>query len=76
MTRPALAYVVNALNPGGTEKLVVEMARVFAREYDLSAKLGRPVYMIGMIRSGEGITLARGEAEVELADYGWDHFQR
>lgn len=36
MTRPALAYVVNALNPGGTEKLVVEMARVFAREYDLS----------------------------------------
>jgi thiamine-monophosphate kinase len=45
-----------------------------SREYDLSAKLGRPVYMIGMIRSGEGITLARGEAEVELADYGWDHF--
>ena len=35
MTRPALAYVVNALNPGGTERLVVEMSRAFAREFDL-----------------------------------------
>lgn len=36
MHRPALAYVVNALNPGGTEKLVVEMSRVFAREFALT----------------------------------------
>jgi hypothetical protein len=35
MQRPSLAYVVNALNPGGTERLVVDMSRVFAREYDL-----------------------------------------
>jgi glycosyltransferase involved in cell wall biosynthesis len=34
--RPALAYVVNALNPGGTERLVVEMSRAFAREFDLT----------------------------------------
>jgi L-malate glycosyltransferase len=33
--RPALAYVVNALHPGGTERLVLEMSRVFAREFDL-----------------------------------------
>jgi len=35
MQRPALAYVVNALNPGGTERLVVDMSRAFSREYDL-----------------------------------------
>ncbi|MBK8508747.1 MAG: glycosyltransferase [Candidatus Competibacteraceae bacterium] len=33
--RPGLAYVVNSLNPGGTEKLVVEMSLAFAPEYDL-----------------------------------------
>lgn len=33
MMRPGLAYVVNSLNPGGTEKLVVEMAREFCAEY-------------------------------------------
>lgn len=36
MHRPALVYVVNALNPGGTEKLVVEMSRAFSREYQLT----------------------------------------
>jgi glycosyltransferase involved in cell wall biosynthesis len=35
MSRPALAYVANSLNPGGTEKLVVEMGLAFAREFDL-----------------------------------------
>ena len=30
---PALAYVVNALNPGGTEKLVVQMSLAFAAEF-------------------------------------------
>lgn len=33
MMRPGLAYVVNSLNPGGTEKLVVEMALAFCAEY-------------------------------------------
>ena len=33
--RPRLAYVVNSLNPGGTEKLVVEMSLAFAREFEL-----------------------------------------
>lgn len=33
--RPGLAYVVNSLNPGGTEKLVVEMSLAFATEFDL-----------------------------------------
>lgn len=30
-----LAYVVNSLNPGGTEKLVAEMAQAFAAQYEL-----------------------------------------
>lgn len=33
--RPALAYVVNSLHPGGTERLVVEMSLIFALEFDL-----------------------------------------
>ena len=33
--RPRLAYVVNDLNPGGTERLVVEMAQAFAGDYDV-----------------------------------------
>jgi len=33
--RPALAYVVNSLNPGGTEKLVVEMSLAFRSEYEV-----------------------------------------
>ncbi|NNM60751.1 MAG: glycosyltransferase [Steroidobacteraceae bacterium] len=33
MHRPALAYVVNSLQPGGTEKLVVEMSLAFAAEF-------------------------------------------
>lgn len=35
MTRPGLSYVVNSLNPGGTERLVVEMSCAFADEYDV-----------------------------------------
>jgi len=34
--RPGLAYVVNALNPGGTERLVIEMSLAFAQEYRVS----------------------------------------
>jgi glycosyltransferase involved in cell wall biosynthesis len=33
--RPALAYVVNSLNPGGTEKLVVEMSLAFRAEFEV-----------------------------------------
>jgi len=33
--RPTLAYVVNSLNPGGTEKLVVEMSRSFLSEFQV-----------------------------------------
>lgn len=35
LARPGLAYVVNSLHPGGTEKLVVEMSLAFAAEFDL-----------------------------------------
>jgi glycosyltransferase involved in cell wall biosynthesis len=35
MPLPSLVYVVNALNAGGTERLVVDMSRAFAREFDL-----------------------------------------
>jgi glycosyltransferase involved in cell wall biosynthesis len=33
--KPVLAYVANSLNPGGTEKLVVEMGLAFSCEFDL-----------------------------------------
>jgi glycosyltransferase involved in cell wall biosynthesis len=33
--KPVLAYVANSLNPGGTEKLVVEMGLSFASEFEL-----------------------------------------
>jgi glycosyltransferase involved in cell wall biosynthesis len=35
MSLPSIAYVVNALNPGGTERLVVDMSRAFSREFHL-----------------------------------------
>jgi glycosyltransferase involved in cell wall biosynthesis len=57
MQRPALAYVVNALNPGGTEKLVVEMSRVFAREFALTVIcLDEPGVWGEMLRA-EGIAV-------------------
>lgn len=31
--RPGLLYIVNSLNPGGTERLVMEMALAFTKEY-------------------------------------------
>lgn len=33
--RPGLAYVVHSLNPGGTEKLVVEMSLAFAADFSV-----------------------------------------
>jgi glycosyltransferase involved in cell wall biosynthesis len=33
--RPSISYVVNTLNPGGTERLVVEMSRAFAADFDI-----------------------------------------
>lgn len=33
--RPGLSYVVNSLEPGGTERLVVEMGCAFASDYDV-----------------------------------------
>lgn len=33
--RPTLAYVVNTLNPGGTEKLVVDMSLAFQAEFQV-----------------------------------------
>lgn len=47
-----------------------------ARESELSARFGRPVYAIGVIERGSGVTLVRNGAEVPLADYGFDHFRR
>jgi glycosyltransferase involved in cell wall biosynthesis len=33
--RPTLAYVVNTLNPGGTEKLVMDMSLAFAADFNV-----------------------------------------
>lgn len=35
MSRPVLAFVANSLDPGGTERLVVDMGLAFADEYDV-----------------------------------------
>jgi glycosyltransferase involved in cell wall biosynthesis len=35
MNRPVLAYVANSLDPGGTERLVVDMGLAFAAEFDV-----------------------------------------
>lgn len=49
--RPGLAYVVNSLHPGGTEKLVVEMSLAFAAEFDLSVFcLDEPGLWAGRLR--------------------------
>lgn len=49
--RPGLAYVINSLNPGGTEKLVVEMSLAFAAEFDLSVFcLDEPGLWAGRLR--------------------------
>jgi glycosyltransferase involved in cell wall biosynthesis len=52
MTRPSLAYVVNSLHPGGTEKLVVEMALAFAGEFEVHVFcLDEPGHWAGDVRS-------------------------
>jgi len=49
--RPALAYVVNSLHPGGTEKLVVEMSLAFTAEFDLRVLcLDEPGLWAGRLR--------------------------
>jgi len=45
--RPGIAYVVNALNPGGTERLVVDMSRAFSQEYDLHVICPRRARCLG-----------------------------
>lgn len=47
-----LAYVVNSLDAGGTERLVVEMSLAFADEYDVSVVcLDRPGTWAGNLRA-------------------------
>jgi glycosyltransferase involved in cell wall biosynthesis len=49
--RPQLAYVVNSLNPGGTEKLVVEMSRSFNRDFRVQVYcLDEPGHWAGQLR--------------------------
>jgi glycosyltransferase involved in cell wall biosynthesis len=55
--RPSLAYVVNALNPGGTERLVVDMARAFAREFDVMIICLDEPGIWGQALRAEGITV-------------------
>ncbi|MBA3012826.1 MAG: glycosyltransferase [Proteobacteria bacterium] len=33
--RPRLAYIVHSLNPGGTERLAIDMAKYFSKAYDM-----------------------------------------
>ncbi|MGD9946375.1 MAG: glycosyltransferase [Burkholderiaceae bacterium] len=51
--RPRLAYVVNSLNPGGTERLVVDMSRAFSRDFDVEVLcLDEPGEWAGPLRDG------------------------
>ena len=52
MAKPVLVYVVNALHPGGTEKLVVEMSSAFARDYHVQVVcLDEPGVWAGELRA-------------------------
>ena len=52
MAKPVLVYVVNALHPGGTEKLVVEMSSAFAPDYDVQVVcLDEPGVWAGELRA-------------------------
>lgn len=55
--KPVLGYVVNSLNPGGTEKLVVEMSRAFRQEYEVQVYcLDEPGLWAGELRR-EGVAV-------------------
>jgi glycosyltransferase involved in cell wall biosynthesis len=50
--RPMIAYVVHSLNPGGTEKLVIEMSLAFAGEFDVQVFcLDEPGLWAGTLRA-------------------------
>ena len=52
MSRIAIAYVVNSLDPGGTERLVVEMGLAFSDVYDVHVfTLDRPGAWAGRLRA-------------------------
>jgi len=56
--RRRLAYVVHSLNPGGTEKLAVEMAKAFNRKYQVHVMcLDEPGLWTRYLR-GEGIPVS------------------
>lgn len=44
------------------------------REAELSARVGRPVYMIGKMTAGSGVTLIEDGVPAALERGGWDHF--
>jgi thiamine-monophosphate kinase len=55
-----------------------ELALLFTsslRESELSARVGRPVYMIGRMVAGQGVILREGGVAAPLEPGGWDHFR-
>jgi L-malate glycosyltransferase len=49
--RPGLSHVVNTLDPGGAERLVIEMSREFSRHYDVEVIcLDKPGAWAGELR--------------------------
>jgi thiamine-monophosphate kinase len=65
-------YVEAALNGGEEYSLLFTAA---AREAEMSATLGRPVYAIGRITEDREIMLERGGVELPLPSAGFDHFR-
>jgi len=55
-----------------------ELALLFTsslRESELSARVGRPVYMIGRVTPGQGVILREEGVAKALEPGGWDHFR-
>jgi thiamine-monophosphate kinase len=46
------------------------------REAELSSRVGRPVYMIGRMKEGSGVTLIEDGVSKALEPGGWDHFSQ
>ena len=66
-------HVRDAVLHGGEELALLFTSSM--RESELSARVGRPVYMIGRMTPGKGVTLREEGVAKALEPGGWDHFR-
>lgn len=65
---------LRAVLHGGEELALLFTSR--RTESELSTELRRPVYRIGRMTDGTGVTLEKDERQSELRAEGWDHFAK